>query len=72
MNITDENKEYIPICNKLNLTIEEASQYSGIGTKRLRDITDSKDCDFVMYVGNSKKLIKRLEFEKWNSKTKNI
>lgn len=59
--------EGIPIWLKMNLTIQEAAAYSGIGEKRLREIIKDPKCDFVIYVGNKKQLIKRVEFEKWNS-----
>ena len=58
----------VPINLKLNLSIEEASEYSNIGTDTLRKIMKEPDCPFVLYVGN-KKLIKRKEFEEWNSNT---
>ena len=58
----------MPINLKLNLSIEEASEYSNIGTDTLRKIMKEPDCPFVLYVGN-KKLIKRKEFEEWNSDT---
>lgn len=57
----------IPIWLKMNLTIPEAAAYSGIGEKRLREIIKDPKCDFVIYIGNKKQLIKREEFEKWNS-----
>ena len=48
----------IPIWQKVNLTIEEAAVYSGIGQNKLREITNDPRCDFVLWVG-SKRLIKR-------------
>lgn len=48
----------VPICEKVNLTIEEAAAYSGIGQNKLREITNDPQCDFVLWVG-SKRLIKR-------------
>ncbi len=65
-------KETVPLWQKMNLTISEAAVYSGIGEKRLRKITDEPDCSFVIYIGNRNKLIKRKEFEKWNSLIKEI
>lgn len=53
----------VPIWEKLNLTIDEASKYSNIGVSTLRDIVNKNDT-FVLHVGN-KKLIKRKEFEQW-------
>lgn len=58
----------VPINLKLNLSIEEASEYSNIGIDTLRKIMKKPDCPFVLYIGN-KKLIKRKEFEEWNSDT---
>lgn len=53
----------VPIWEKANLTLEEAAAYSGIGINRLREITNQKGCDFVIFVG-TKRLIKRKLFEK--------
>lgn len=57
----NKNKE-IPIWHKANLTLNEASIYSGIGVNKLREISDHDECQFVLWVG-SKRLIKRKEFE---------
>lgn len=54
----------VPIWEKLNLTIEEAAKYSGIGINRLRDIVAKPTCPFVLQIG-TKKLIKRKLFEKY-------
>lgn len=48
----------VPIWEKVNLTLEEAAVYSGIGQNKLREITNDPRCDFVLWVG-SKRLIKR-------------
>lgn len=48
----------IPIWEKSNLTLEEAAAYSGIGVNKLRELTNDKRCNFVLFVGN-KRLIKR-------------
>lgn len=57
----------IPIYQKLNLTIEEAVAYSNIGENTLREEICKPHCPFVLKIGN-KKLVKRKEFEEWNSK----
>jgi hypothetical protein len=49
-------KREIPIWEKANLTLEEASAYSGVGINRLRKLTDNKNCSFVLWCG-SKRLI---------------
>lgn len=51
-------KQEVPIWEKSNLTLAEASAYSGIGVNKLREITNNKKCRFVLWVGN-KRLIKR-------------
>lgn len=57
----------IPIYHKMNLTIEEAIAYSNIGENTLRDEIAKPNCPFVIKIG-SRKIIKRKEFEEWNSK----
>lgn len=54
----------VPVCDKLNLTVEEAAAYSNIGINKIRELTKQKRCPFVIYIGR-KKLIKRKEFEKY-------
>lgn len=54
----------IPIWEKSNLTLEEAAAYSGIGMGKLRKITNEKNCNFVLWVGN-KRLIKKKLFDKY-------
>ena len=54
----------VPIWEKSNLTLEEASAYSGIGISKLREISNNKNCEFVLWVGN-KRLIKRRLFDKY-------
>ena len=53
----------IPIWEKANLTLEEAAAYSGIGTGKLREITNDKNCNFVLGVGR-RRLSKRRLFDK--------
>lgn len=53
-----KNKISIPIWKKTNLTLEEASAYYGIGVKKLKKMTESEECPFVLWNG-TKRLIKR-------------
>lgn len=57
-------KENVPVWEKVNLSLQEASAYSGIGINKLRELTNAKDCKFVLWVGN-KRLIKRRQFEEF-------
>lgn len=54
----------IPIWEKSNLTLEEAAAYFNIGINKLREISDSDSCSFVLWVGN-KRLIKREPFKEY-------
>lgn len=59
-------ENHMPIWEKINLTIKEASIYSNIGINKIQEISKAPRCHFVLYVGK-KKLIKRKEFEKYLS-----
>ena len=61
----------VPIWEKSNLTLEEASKYFGIGINKLRDLTNDENCKFVLW-GGSKRLIKRKKLEEYLSKTYSI
>ena len=54
----------VPIWEKANLTLEEAAAYYGIVINKLRALTDTDRCPYVLWVGN-KRLIKRKAFEKY-------
>ena len=61
----------VPISQKAFLTLEEAAAYFGIGINKLREISDSDSCDFILWVGR-KRLIKRREFLDYLSKAYSI
>lgn len=54
----------IPVWEKVTLTLKEAASFSNIGINKLREMTDSPECPFILWVG-SKKLIKREKFIKY-------
>ena len=60
----------IPLWEKSNLTLEEASAYSGIGINKLRELSNDNKCPFV-WVG-SKRLIKRKMFDAYIEKMYSI
>lgn len=64
-------KQKVPIWKKSNLTLQEAAQYSGIGINKLRQLSETKDCPFVLWNG-SKRLIKRQELDKYINKAYSI
>lgn len=53
------------IFEKLNISVEEAVAYSGIGRNRIRELIKDPDCDFVLRIGNRRSLIKRRKFEEF-------
>ena len=57
-------RETVPIHQKLLLTVDEAAEYSHIGTNRIRELINEPDCDFVLRKGTYS-LIKRTKFEKY-------
>ena len=57
-------KREIAISEKYALTLEEMAAYSNIGINKLKFLSDSEDCPFVLWVG-SKRLIKRERFEEF-------
>ena len=61
----------VPLWEKSNLTLEEASAYSGIGINNLRDLSNDNNCPFVLWVG-SKRLIKRKLFDSYIEKMYSI
>ena len=48
----------VPVWERFTITLDEASQYFGIGTSKLRELSNGDNCPFVLWVG-SKRLIKR-------------
>lgn len=64
--------EVIPLWQKYNLTIQEASAYFGIGESKLRRIVgDNPDADYLL-VNGIKVLIKRKLFEEFIDSTSSI
>lgn len=63
------DKDFIPIWEKFNLTINEASKYFNIGEKKMRFLADNySGYGFVLQNG-SKILIKRKKFEEFMNET---
>lgn len=61
----------VPIWEKMNLTIEEAVAYSNIGRDKLSELLKDPNCPFSLRKGRVT-LIKRKEFEKYNSQISSI
>ena len=46
------NQDWVPIHEKLMLTIAEAAAYSNIGINRINAMLREDGCPFVFFVGN--------------------
>ena len=57
----------MPIWEKSNLTVEETAAYSGIGINKIKELSNSDNCPFVLWVGN-KRMIKRRIFDAYVEK----
>lgn len=51
-------KTSVEISQKCLLTLEEAAQYTGLGTQKLRNLSNDENCGFVLWNG-SKRMFKR-------------
>ncbi|MBR2724058.1 MAG: excisionase family DNA-binding protein [Ruminococcus sp.] len=54
----------LPVWQKMNITLDEASEYTGIGKTKLRELSDKEDCTFVLWNG-AKRLFKRKKLEEY-------
>ena len=65
------DKYNVPLWHKYILNLEEASVYFGIGQTKLKAISDSENCTFVIWNG-SKRLFKRALLEEYLNNTFSI
>ena len=63
----DMKKSEVNIRDKILWTPEEASQMTGIGINKIRELSNGRDCPFVLWVGN-RRLIKRVKLDEYLSK----
>lgn len=55
--LTSKTNE-IPIWERQWLTIEEASEYSGIARRKLRELSNTSGCPFAIWMGNKIHIIR--------------
>ena len=60
-------KKTVPVWEKIALTLEEAADYSGIGINKLRQMTEERNCPFVLFIG-TKRMIKRKQLDEYLAK----
>lgn len=68
---TYRNKKTVPIWEKQLLTLEEAAAYSGIGINKLRQMSNTKSCDWVLW-NSGKRLLKRKKLCEFLDRTYSI
>ena len=64
-------KGEVMLNQKYLLTLEEASEYTGLGLQKLRDLSNAEDCAFVLWNG-SKRMFKREKLEEYLSNAYSI
>lgn len=57
----------VPLWEKVTLTLDEATAFTGLGRDKLVELTDNPDCDFVLWIGR-KRLYKRKKLEEFLEK----
>lgn len=67
-----ENRQQLPWWHKYTLTLNEASEYFGIGYKKLKQfVQEHADADFVLWNGNRAQ-IKREQFQRYLDEQMNV
>ena len=59
-----EKENLVPVWERIAISLEETAAYSGIGVRKLRDMTDKPECNYVIWVGN-RIMIKRKKFDEY-------
>ena len=57
----------VPLWHRQNLSVEEASAYTGLGRDTIYALIKQEDCDFTLGVGH-RTMIKRKRFEEYIEK----
>ena len=52
-NEKDETIYNVPLWEKVMLTIDEAAAYTGVGSRKIRQLTDNERCPFVYGMAQS-------------------
>lgn len=60
----EEKLSVVPLWERAALTLEEASAYTGIGINKLRQMSNAKNCDYLIWVGN-RRMLKRKRLDEF-------
>ena len=70
--MSTENRQQLPWWQKYTLTLNEASEYFGIGFKKLKQfVQEHADADFVLWIGN-RAHIKSEQFKRYLDEQMNL
>lgn len=70
--MSTENRQQLPWQQKYTLTLNEASEYFGIGYTKLKQfVQEHSDTDFVLWNGNRVQ-IKREQFQRYLDEQMNV
>ena len=70
--MSTENRQQLPWWQKYTLTLNEASEYFGIGYKKLKQfVQEHSDADFVLWNVNRAQ-IKREQFQRYLDEQMNV
>lgn len=67
-----DNMQCVPLWEKFNLTIKEATEYFNIGEKKMRKLIDGNIDTGIVIQNGTKILINRKKFEEFLNQTTSI
>lgn len=67
----EEKLMAVPLWERSTLSLEEASAYTGIGINKLRRMSNEKNCDYVIWVGN-RRMLKRKKLDDFLERTYSV
>lgn len=57
-----QKQNNIPISEKVNISVDEAAEIASVGRNKIYQLMKEPDCNFVLYVGKRKRVIRKEEF----------
>ena len=69
--VRNKYKYDVPLWHRPILSVAEATEYFGIGSNKIYELTEKVNCPFVIWIG-SRRVIKRTAFERFLEKQYSI
>ena len=69
--VRNKYKYDVPLLHRPILSVAEATEYFGIGSNKIYELTEKENCPFVIWIG-SRRVIKRTAFERFLEKQYSI